>query len=176
MKIVITENQYKNLLLEYNHLTTDEMEEYVRVYFESIERYQDMIRKLVRIWSNNRVKDVTFSWYPKFNSERAASFSYQSKFAMYGNRHGSTTSDDTTRSYKAYAILQFNFDIKYENKSYKGDINAYTDGKFLSDRKVWRHMDMTPLAYDQNYSKINTYLKQFFSSPQLRELFRNNLY
>ena len=67
MKIVITENQYKNLLLEYNHLTTDEMEEYVRVYFESIERYQDMIRKLVRIWSNNRVKDVTFSWYPKFN-------------------------------------------------------------------------------------------------------------
>ena len=28
MKIVISESQYKNLLLEYGYLTTDEMEEY----------------------------------------------------------------------------------------------------------------------------------------------------
>lgn len=149
MKIVISENQYKNLLLEYNHLTTDEMEEYFVMYFESLERYQNTVRKLFRLWSNNRVKDVTFSWYPKLNTDQIKSFAYQTMF--FSNVKGA---------------VQFSFSDKPRVGIYEGRFNGYIN---VSDgMRIYDSINMVPMAYDQNYSKISSYLKNFLKDPAFK--------
>jgi hypothetical protein len=149
MKIVISESQYKNLLLEYGYLTTDEMEEYFVMYFESLERYQNTIRKLFRLWSNNRIKDVTFSWDPRSNINQIKSFAYQTRF--FSNMKGTT---------------QFSFSHKPRHGIYEGQFNGYIT---VSDgMRIYDSIKLVPMAYDQNYSKISSYLKNFLKDPAFK--------
>lgn len=149
MKIVISESQYKNLLLEYGYLTTDEMEEYFVMYFESLERYQNTIRKLFRLWSNNRIKDVTFSWDPRSNIDQIKSFAYRTMF--FSNMKGTT---------------QFSFSHKPKLGIYQGQFNGYIT---VSDgMRIYDSINMVPMAYDQNYSKISSYLKNFLKDPAFK--------
>jgi hypothetical protein len=150
MKIIITENQYKNLLLEYDNLTPNEMEEYLVLYFESLQRYQDMIKKLLRAWSSNKIKDVNFSWDPRLNSEDLKSFSYRASF--FNNRRGT---------------LQFSFTDRVKHGIYDGYINGFIDVQ--DGMRIYKSIKLMPYSPDYNYSKISSYLKEFLKDPAFKK-------
>jgi hypothetical protein len=150
MKIIITENQYKNLLLEYDNLTPNEMEEYFVLYFESLQRYQDMIRKLLRGWSSNKIKDVNFYWDPRLNSEDYKSFAYRSSFVK--NRQGN---------------LQFSFTDTVKHGIYDGQFNGFVNVQ--DGMRIYPSIKLVPKAYDLNYSKISSYLKGFLKDPSFKK-------
>jgi hypothetical protein len=150
MKIIITENQYKNLLLEYDNLTPNEMEEYFVLYFESLQRYQDMIRKLLRGWSSNKIKDVDFYWDPRLNSKDYKSFAYRSSFVK--NRQGN---------------LQFSFTYIVEHGIYDGQFNGFVNVQ--DGMRIYPSIKLVPKAYDLNYSKISSYLKGFLKDPSFKK-------
>jgi hypothetical protein len=150
MKIIITENQYKNLLLEYDNLTPNEMEEYFVLYFESLQRYQDMIRKLLRGWSSNKIKDVDFYWDPRLNSEDYKSFAYRASF-----------------SNKRRGTVQFSFTYRVEHGIYDGDFNGFVNVQ--DGMRIYPSINLVPKAYDLNYSKISSYLKGFLKDPSFKK-------
>jgi hypothetical protein len=110
MKIIISESQYKNFLLEYKNLTSDEMEEYFVLYFESLQRYEDMLKKILWVRSYTQIKNVDFYWDPRLNSEDYKSFAYRSSFVK--NRRGT---------------LQFSFTYKVEHGVYDGQFNGFVN-------------------------------------------------
>jgi hypothetical protein len=150
MKIIITENQYKNLLLEYDNLTPNEMEEYFVLYFESLQRYQDMIRKLLRGWSSNKIKDVDFYWDPRLNSEDYKSFAYRASF-----------------SNKRRGTVQFSFMYRVEHGIYDGQFNGFVNVQ--DGMRIYPSIKLVPKAYDLNYSKISSYLKGFLKDPAFKK-------
>ena len=150
MKIIITENQYKNLLLEYDNLTPNEMEEYFVLYFESLQRYQDMIRKLLRGWSSNKIKDVDFYWDPRLNSEDYKSFAYRASF-----------------SNKRRGTVQFSFMYRVEHGIYDGQFNGFVNVQ--DGMRIYPSIKLVPKAYDLNYSKISSYLKEFLKDPSFKK-------
>jgi hypothetical protein len=150
MKIIITESQYKNLLLEYDNLTPNEMEEYFVLYFESLQRYQDMIRKLLRGWSSNKIKDVDFYWDPRLNSGDYKSFAYRSSFVK--NRPGN---------------LQFSFTYTVEHGIYDGYFNGFVNNQY--GMSIYPSIKLSPKAYDLNYSKISSYLNVFLKDPVFKD-------
>jgi hypothetical protein len=150
MKILVTESQYKNLLLEYNNLTPNEMEEYLVLYFESLQRYQNMVKKLLRAWSSNKIKDVNFSWDPRLNSEDYKSFAYRASF--FNNRRGT---------------LQFSFTDTVKHGIYDGYINGVIDVQ--DGMRIYPSINLVPKAYDLNYSKISSYLKGFLKDPSFKK-------
>jgi hypothetical protein len=150
MKIIITENQYKNLLLEYDNLTPNEMEEFFVLYFESLQRYQDMIRKLLRGWSSNKIKDVDFYWDPRLNSEDYKSFAYRSSFVK--NRRGT---------------FQFSFTNRVKHGIYDGEVNGFVNVQ--DGMRIYPSIKLVPKAYDLNYSKISSYLKGFLKDPSFKK-------
>jgi hypothetical protein len=150
MKIIITESQYKNLLLEYDNLTPNEMEEYFVLYFESLQRYQDMIRKLLRGWSSNKIKDVDFYWDPRLNSEDYKSFAYRASF-----------------SNKRRGTVQFSFTYIVKHGIYDGQFNGFVDTQV--GMTVYPSIKLVPKAYDLNYSKISPYLKEFLKDPAFKK-------
>jgi hypothetical protein len=150
MKIIITENQYKNLLLEYDNLTPNEMEEYLVLYFESLERYQNMVKKLLRAWSSNKIKDVDFYWDPRLNSEDYKSFAYRASF--FNNRRGT---------------LQFSFTDTVKHGIYDGQFNGFVNVQ--DGMRIYPSIKLVPKAYDLNYSKISSYLKGFLKDPSFKK-------
>ena len=148
MKIVISESQYKNLTEGYDHLTTEEMEKYMDVYFESLERYEDTIQKLIRVLSYNKFKDVTFWWDPRLNSNEYKSFAHRTYFSVGKNR----------------VCFQFSFTFYVSHKINKGIFNMFmttSNGMSIAEESL----KLTPLAFDQNYSKIGNYISQYFKQP-----------
>ena len=149
MKIVISESQYKNLV-EYRSsqsLTTEEMEKYMDVYFESLERYEDTIRKFIRVLSYNKFKDVTFQWDPRLNSNENKSFAHRTYFSVGKNT----------------VCFQFTFSFYVLHKIYNGNFNIFmTTSNGMS---IAESSKLTPLAFDQNYSKIGNYISQYFKQP-----------
>jgi hypothetical protein len=149
MKIVISESQYKNLV-EYRSsqsLTTEEMEKYMDVYFESLERYEDTIRKFIRVLSYNKFKDVTFQWDPRLNSNENKSFAHRTYFSVGKN----------------WVCFQFTFLFHVLHKIYNGNFNIFmTTSNGMS---IAESSKLTPLAFDQNYSKIVNYISEYFKQP-----------
>ena len=151
MKIVISEVQYKNLTEGYDHLTTEEMEKYMDVYFESLERYEDTIQKLIRVLSYNKFKDVTFQWDPRLNSNENKSFAHRTYFSIGKNT----------------VCFQFSFTFYVSHKINKGIFNMFmttSNGMSISES-----LKLTPLAFDQNYSKIADYIRQTLKRPEFRK-------
>jgi hypothetical protein len=149
MKIIITENQYKNLLLEYDNLTPNEMEEYFVLYFESLQRYQDMIRKLLRGWSSNKIKDVDFYWDPRLNSEDYKSFAYRASF-----------------SNKRRGTVQFSFTYRVKHGIYDGYFNGFIN---VDGTRIYKSIKLMSYSPDYNYSKISPYLKEFLKDPAFKK-------
>ena len=148
MKIVISESQYKNLTEGYDHLTTEEMEKYMDVYFQSLERYEDTIQKLIQVLSYNKFKDVTFWWDPRLNSNEYKSFAHRTYFSVGKNR----------------VCFQFSFTFYVSHKINKGIFNMFmttSNGMSIAEESL----KLTPLAFDQNYSKIGNYISQYFKQP-----------
>jgi len=150
MKIIITESQYNNLLLEYNNLTPNEMEEYLVLYFESLDRYQTMVKKLLRAWSSNKIKDVNFNWDPRLNSEDLKSFAYRASF--FNNRRGT---------------LQFSFRHVVQHGIYDGSVNGFLDVQ--DGMRLYKSVKLTAYAFDYNYSIISSYLKEFLKDPGFKK-------
>lgn len=148
MKIVISEVQYKNLTEGINDLSVEEMEKYMDVYFESLERYEDTIQKLIRVLSYNKFKDVTFQWDPRLNSNENKSFAHRTYFSVGKNR----------------VCFQFSFTFYVSHKINKGIFNMFmttSNGMSIAEESL----KLTPLAFDQNYSKIGNYISQYFKQP-----------
>jgi hypothetical protein len=150
MKIIVTESQYNNLLLEYNNLTPNEMEEYLVLYFESLDRYQNMVKKLLRAWSSNKIKEVDFYWDPRLNSEDFKSFAYRASF--FNNRRGT---------------LQFSFTDRVKHGIYDGYINGVIDVQ--DGMRIYKSVKLTAYAFDYNYSIISSYLKEFLKDPGFKK-------
>lgn len=150
MKIIVTESQYNNLLLEYNNLTPNEMEEYLVLYFESLDRYQNMVKKLLRAWSSNKIKEVDFYWDPRLNSEDLKSFAYRASF--FNNRRGT---------------LQFSFTDRVKHGIYDGYINGVIDVQ--DGMRIYKSVKLTAYAFDYNYSIISSYLKEFLKDPGFKK-------
>jgi hypothetical protein len=150
MKIIITESQYNNLLLEYNNLTPNEMEEYLVLYFESLDRYQNMVKKLLRAWSSNKIKEVDFYWDPRLNSEDFKSFAYRASF--FNNRRGT---------------LQFSFTHIVQHGIYDGSVNGFLDAH--DGMTIYKSVKLTAYAFDYNYSIISSYLKEFLKDPGFKK-------
>jgi hypothetical protein len=150
MKIIVTESQYNNLLLEYNKLTPNEMEEYLVLYFESLDRYQNMVKKLLRAWSSNKIKEVDFYWDPRLNSEDFKSFAYRASF--FNNRRGT---------------LQFSFTDRVKHGIYDGYINGVIDVQ--DGMRIYKSVKLTAYAFDYNYSIISSYLKEFLKDPGFKK-------
>ena len=150
MKIIVTESQYNNLLLEYNNLTPNEMEEYLVLYFESLDRYQNMVKKLLRAWSSNKIKEVDFYWDPRLNSEDFKSFAYRASF--FNNRRGT---------------LQFSFTHIVQHGIYDGSVNGFLDAH--DGMTIYKSVKLTAYAFDYNYSIISSYLKEFLKDPGFKK-------
>jgi hypothetical protein len=146
MKIIISESQYKNFLLEYKNLTPQEMEEYFVLYFESLQRYEDMLKKILWVRSYTQIKNVDFYWDPRLNSEDYKSFAYRSSFVK--NRRGT---------------LQFSFTYKVEHGVYDGQFNGFVNVQ--DGMRIYPSIKLSPKAYDLNYSKISSYLNEFLKDP-----------
>ena len=148
MKIVISESQYKNLTEGINDLSVEEMEKYMDVYFQSLERYEDTIQKLIQVLSYNKFKDVTFWWDPRLNSNEYKSFAHRTYFSVGKNR----------------VCFQFSFTFYVSHKINKGIFNMFmttSNGMSIAEESL----KLTPLAFDQNYSKIGNYISQYFKQP-----------
>ena len=148
MKIVISESQYKNLTEGINDLSVEEMEKYMDVYFQSLERYEDTIQKLIQVLSYNKFKDVTFWWDPRLNSNENKSFAHRTYFSVGKNR----------------VCFQFSFTFYVSHKINKGIFNMFmttSNGMSIAEESL----KLTPLAFDQNYSKIGNYISQYFKQP-----------
>ena len=150
MEIVISESQYKNLLLEYEKMTPQEMEEYFVLYFESLERYQDMIKKLLWVRSYTKIKDVNFYWDPRLNSEDFKSFAYRVSF--FNNRRGT---------------FQFSFKHIVQHGIYDGSVNGFLDAQ--DGMTIYKSVKLTAYAFDYNYSIISSYLKEFLKDPAFKD-------
>jgi hypothetical protein len=150
MKIIITESQYNNLLLEYNNLTPNEMEEYLVLYFESLDRYQNMVKKLLRAWSSNKIKEVDFYWDPRLNSEDLKSFAYRASF--FNNRRGT---------------FQFSFTDRVKHGIYDGEVNGFINVQ--DGMRIYKSVKLTAYAFDYNYSIISSYLKEFLKDPGFKK-------
>ena len=150
MEIVISESQYKNLLLEYENLTPQEMEEYFVLYFESLERYQDMIKKLLWVRSYTKIKDVDFYWDPRLNSENSKSFAYRSSFVK--NRRGT---------------FQFSFTDIVKHGIYDGKVNGFINVQ--DGMRIYKSVKLTAYAFDYNYSIISSYLKEFLKDTAFKD-------
>ena len=150
MRIIITESQYNNLLLEYNNLTPNEMEEYLVLYFESLDRYQNMVKKLLRAWSSNKIKEVDFYWDPRLNSEDFKSFAYRASF--FNNRRGT---------------FQFSFTHRVKHGIYDGEVNGFIDVQ--DGMRIYKSVKLTAYAFDYNYSIISSYLKEFLKDPGFKK-------
>ncbi len=150
MKIIVTEGQYNNLLLEYNNLTPNEMEEYLVLYFESLDRYQNMVKKLLRAWSSNKIKEVDFYWDPRLNSEVSKSFAYRASF--FNNRRGT---------------FQFSFTHIVQHGIYDGSVNGFLDAQ--DGMTIYKSVKLTAYAFDYNYSIISSYLKEFLKDPGFKK-------
>jgi len=150
MRIIITESQYNNLLLEYNNLTPNEMEEYLVLYFESLDRYQNMVKKLLRAWSSNKIKEVDFYWDPRLNSEVSKSFAYRASF--FNNRRGT---------------FQFSFRHIVQHGIYDGSVNGFLDAQ--DGMTIYKSVKLTAYAFDYNYSIISSYLKEFLKDPGFKK-------
>jgi hypothetical protein len=150
MEIVISESQYKNLLLEYENLTPQEMEEYFVLYFESLERYQDMIKKLLWVRSYTQIKNVDFYWNPRLNSEDYKSFAYRARF--FNNRPG---------------VFQFSFTNIVKEGIYDGEVNGFINVQ--AGMSVYKSVKLTAYAFDYNYSIISSYLKEFLKDPAFKD-------
>ena len=147
MKIVISEVQYKNLTEGINDLSVEEMEKYMDVYFQSLERYEDTIQKLIRVLSYNKFKDVTFQWDPRLNSNEYKSFAHRTYFSIGKNT----------------VCFQFSFTFYVSHKINNGNFNMFrttSDGMSIAESSK-----LTPLAFDQNYSKIGNDISQYFKQP-----------
>jgi len=150
MEIVISESQYKKLLLEYENLTPQEMEEYFVLYFESLERYQKMIKKLLWVRSYTKIEDVNFYWDPRLNSEDFKSFAYRASF--FNNRRGT---------------LQFSFTNRVKHGIYDGGVNGVIDVQ--DGMRIYKSVKLTAYAFDYNYSIISSYLKEFLKDPAFKD-------
>ena len=150
MKIIISESQYKNFLLEYKNLTSDEMEEYFVLYFESLQRYEDMLKKILWVRSYTQINDVYFYWDPRLNSGDYKSFAYRSSFVK--NRQGN---------------LQFSFTYIVEHGIYDGQFNGFVNVQ--DGMRIYPSIKLSPKAYDLNYSKISSYLNVFLKDPVFKD-------
>ena len=144
MKIVISESQYKNLTEEINDLSVEEMEKYMDVYFQSLERYEDTIQKLIQVLSYNKIKNVTFQWDPRLNTHKLKSFAHRTYFSVGKNT----------------VCFQFSFTFYVSHKINNGNFNMFmTTSNGMS---IAESLKLTPLAFDQNYSKIANYIRENF--------------
>jgi hypothetical protein len=151
MKIVISESQYKNLTEGINDLSVEEMEKYMDVYFQSLERYEDTIQKLIQVLSYNKFKDVTFWWDPRLNSNEYKSFAHRTYFSVGKNT----------------VCFQFSFTFYVSHKINNGNFNMFmTTSNGMS---IDESLKLTPLAFDQNYSKIANYIRQTLKRPEFRK-------
>jgi hypothetical protein len=109
-----------------------------------------MIRKLLRGWSSNKIKDVDFYWDPRLNSGDYKSFAYRSSFVK--NRQGN---------------LQFSFTYIVEHGIYDGQFNGFVNVQ--DGMRIYPSIKLVPKAYDLNYSKISSYLKGFLKDPSFKK-------
>lgn len=151
MKIVISESQYKNLTEEINDLSVEEMEKYMDVYFQSLERYEDTIQKLIQVLSYNKIKNVTFQWDPRLNTHKLKSFAHRTYFSVGKNT----------------VCFQFSFTFYVLHKINNGNFNMFmTTSNGMS---IAESLKLTPLAFDQNYSNIANYIRESLKQPVFRK-------
>ena len=152
MKIVISESQYKNLTEGINDLSVEEMEKYMDVYFQSIERYEDRIKKFIQTLSFNKFKNVTFRWDPELNTNNYKTFAHRTYFSVNKNT----------------VCFQFIFSFNVLDETYDGKFNRFIT--FDSGRlSIYPSINLTPLAFGQNYSKIGNYIAKSLKQPEFRK-------
>lgn len=151
MKIVISESQYKKLTEGVNDLSVEEMEKYMDVYFQSLERYEDTIQKLIQVLSYNKIKNVTFQWDPRLNTHKLKSFAHRTYFSVGKNT----------------VCFQFSFTFYVLHKINNGNFNMFmTTSNGMS---IAESLKLTPLAFDQNYSNIANYIRESLKQPVFRK-------
>ena len=151
MKIVISESQYKNLTEGVNDLSVEEMEKYMDVYFQSLERYEDTIQKLIQVLSYNKIKNVTFQWDPRLNTHKLKSFAHRTYFSVGKNT----------------ACFQFSFTFYVSHKINNGNFNMFmTTSNGMS---IAESLKLTPLAFDQNYSKIANNIREYLKQREFKQ-------
>ena len=151
MKIVISESQYKNLTEGVNDLSVEEMEKYMDVYFQSLERYEDTIQKLIQVLSYNKIKNVTFQWDPRLNTHKLKSFAHRTYFSVGKNT----------------VCFQFSFTFYVSHKINNGNFNMFmTTSNGMS---IAESLKLTPLAFDQNYSKIANYIREYLKQREFKQ-------
>lgn len=151
MKIVISESQYKNLTEGINDLSVEEMEKYMDVYFQSTQRYEDTIQKLIRILSFNKFKNVIFKLDPRLNTNNYKTFAHRTYFSVNKNT----------------VCFQFTFSFNVSDETYDGKFNSFMttfDGLSIAGS-----LKLTPLAFDQNYLKIGDYIRKSLKQPEFRK-------
>jgi len=151
MKIVISESQYKNLREGINDLSVEEMEKYMDVYFQSTQRYEDTIQKLIQLLSYNKFKNVIFKWDPRLNNNNFQTFAHRTYFSVGKNT----------------VCFQFTSSFHFSNESYYGNFNCFmTTSDGLS---IFGSLKLTPLAFDQNYLEIGNYIRKSLKQPVFRK-------